>query len=129
MDRKTVSTDTDWEAAVGYSRAVQVGEHVHVAGTTATDADGNLVGAGNPYEQTQQALTNVDRALNELGSSVDDVVRTRIFVTDIENWEEIGRAHSEMFDEKRPATSMLQVERLVSPEMLVEIEAEAIVTS
>jgi enamine deaminase RidA (YjgF/YER057c/UK114 family) len=125
MERRTVSSGTEWESAVGYSRAVRTGGEVHVSGTTATDDGGTVVGEGDPYEQTVQALSNVETALEEAGASVEDVVRTRIYVTDIDDWEEIGRAHAEAFGDVRPATSMVQVERLVDPEMLVEIEAVA----
>jgi enamine deaminase RidA (YjgF/YER057c/UK114 family) len=125
MERQTVSSGTEWERRVGYSRAVRTGREVHVSGTTATDEAGELVGESDPYEQTAQALRNVERALEEAGASAEDVVRTRIFVTDIEDWEEIGRAHAEVFGEVRPATSMVQVERLIDPEMLVEVEAVA----
>jgi enamine deaminase RidA (YjgF/YER057c/UK114 family) len=125
MERQTVSSGTEWEPKVGYSRAVRTGREVHVSGTTATDEEGELVGEGDPYDQTAQALRNVERALEEAGAAIEDVVRTRLYVTDVEQWEEIGRAHAEVFDEVRPATSMVQVERLIDPEMLVEVEAVA----
>jgi enamine deaminase RidA (YjgF/YER057c/UK114 family) len=125
MERRTVSSGTEWEQAVGYSRAVRTGSEVHVSGTTATDEEGALVGEGDAYEQTRQTLSNVEAALTEAGASLEDVVRTRIFVTDIEQWDAIGRAHAEAFGDVRPATSMVQVERLIDPEMLVEIEAVA----
>lgn len=128
MERENVSSGTEWESTVGYSRAVRTGEEVNVSGTTATDDDGSLVGEGDPYEQTKQALSNVEAALEEAGASVEDVVRTRIYVTDIERWEAVGRAHAEVFGDVRPATSMVQVERLIDPEMLVEVEAVARVT-
>jgi len=125
MDRQTVDSGTEWESAVGYSRAVRAGDEVHVSGTTATDETGTLVGEGDPYAQASQALANVERALAEAGASVGDVVRTRLYVTDVDEWEAIGRAHRETFGEVRPATSMVQVERLIDPDMVVEIEAVA----
>jgi len=124
MERRDVASGTDWEDAVGYSRAVRVGDEVHVSGTTATE-DGDLVGVGDPYEQTVQALSNVADALDEAGASLDDVVRTRLYVADIDRWEAVGRAHREAFGDVRPATSMVQVDRLIDPEMLVEVEAVA----
>lgn len=124
MERQRVSSGAEWESKVGYSRAVRVGDEVQVSGTTATE-DGELVGVGDPYAQAQKAIANVETALEEAGASLDDVVRTRIYVTDIENWEAIGRAHGEAFAEARPATSMVEVQRLIDPEMLVEIEAVA----
>lgn len=127
MQRQRISTGTEWESTVGYSRAVRVGAHVHVSGTTATDENGDLVGIGDPYQQTRQSLANVETALQEAGATIDDVVRTRIFVIDIDQWEEIGRAHGEVFEDVRPATSMVEVSRLIDPDMLVEIEAMAIV--
>ncbi|WP_299233021.1 RidA family protein [Natronomonas sp.] len=127
MERKRVSSGTQWESDVGYSRAVQAGAEVHVSGTTATDDAGNVVGTGEPYEQTRQALRNVENALGETDASLEDVVRTRIYVTDIDRWEAIGDAHSEVFGAIRPATSMIEVSRLIDPELLVEIEAVAIV--
>lgn len=127
MKRKNISSGTPWEPVAGYSRAVRVGPHIHVSGTTATSPEGRILGKGDPYAQSVQIISNIETALKKAGATLAHVVRTRIYVTDMNHWQEVARAHAEAFSKILPATSLIEVSRLISPNILVEIEADAYV--
>ncbi len=127
-ERRSYSSGTKWESVVGYSRAIRIGNQIFVTGTTATDESGDIVGVGDPYTQTVQAIGNIERAVKALGATLKSVVRTRMFVTDISRWEEYGRAHGEFFAEIRPCATMVEISRLVDPRMLIEIEVDAVIS-
>ena len=127
MERTNISTSLPWEDVLGSSRAVKIGSHIHVSGTTAVNQEGKLVGLGDPYSQTKQIIRNIELALNIAGASLENIVRTRIYLTNIDSWQSVGKAHAEFFNDIRPATSMVEVSRLISREMLVEIEADAVI--
>jgi enamine deaminase RidA (YjgF/YER057c/UK114 family) len=129
VERTNISTSFPWEDVIGSSRAVKIGSHIHVSGTTAINEQGKLIGLGDPYAQTKQIIKNIELALNMAGAGLENIVRTRIYLTNIDSWKSVGKAHEEFFIDIRPATSMIEVSRLISREMLVEIEADAVITN